>query len=167
MNNPSWLPSLLDIVVIQPEDWLKIENDLFEIYLRDFVHTKCFYDSLEILIDRGIEPRCKLERTFWKLISKQNSYDDIWDRSHDLERARRLPLCKSFIVNHADNFHFLEWDFEENTNKIRTYIWFEFVDYIVIIEKKSDNTAFLISGHYVDGASHRSKYRQKYDNRVI
>jgi hypothetical protein len=166
MINPTWLPSLYNFEVIKSEDWYDIEETLFSIFYHDFIERICFYESLVMIIDRSIDPRSGLERTYWKLISKRNSRD-MWDRYQDFDRARRLPWCRPVIEYHSDKLNLLEWDYLENNDKVRTYIWLKNLDYIVIIEKKKEKFAILISAHYIDGEGSRNKYQTKFDHRIL
>ena len=107
------------------------------------------------------------EEGFWHLVTK-------WDyrlsqRLLDPRRAERLPWCKPTVENCSDPEARM-WDYQEGSGKVRTYIWLENYDYVVILERRLLRTgrrvAFLITTFYVSGSQTRSNLMRKYQRRM-
>lgn len=72
-------------------------------------------------------------------------------RTFDPRRAERLPWCGLTISNSKDPFVTV-WDYMEGGGRIRTYIWLETLDYVVILEKRRQRIgtiAFLVTAYHV------------------
>jgi len=61
------------------------------------------------------------------------------------------------------------WDYREAKGRIRTYLWLESFDYVVILEKRKQRigmVAFLITAFYVEGESRKRSLTSKYSKRI-
>lgn len=159
---PQWLPQLFNVNVTCYEDWVVACNELMKVYENDFKLSVCQYDTYSIIISTKLIDG--YENTFFHLTHQD--YLHTGERLPDPPRARRLPWCRPLIMNHRDNMHVVENDYKESNGRIRTYIWLQDLNYIVIIEKRN-NSAFLVSGHYVDGESNYRKYLKRCDGKKI
>jgi hypothetical protein len=60
------------------------------------------------------------------------------------------------------------WDFREGRRKIRTYVWLESNDYLIILEKRparQGDRFFLITAYSIDGNDTRRKLQKKFEKR--
>jgi hypothetical protein len=62
------------------------------------------------------------------------------------------------------------WDYQEGSGKVRTYLWLENYDYVVVLERRllrnGRTVAFLITAFYVSGSRSRSKLVKKHQRRL-
>ncbi len=75
-----------------------------------------------------------------------------------------MPWCAPCILHDQDPA-LLVWDYREASRRVRTYLWFDEGDYVVILEKRphrQGEIAWLVTAHHVDGDSTRRKLRRKY-----
>jgi hypothetical protein len=105
-------------------------------------YYKMYFDLLKVIID----PK-----------QHYNIYLDLKD-TRGAAKVRKLheALCNAQYL--------------ESGNKVRTYLWLEVSDCVVILEKTTrrgkDVAYFLVTAFHLDGASRRKAMRRKYDNRV-
>ena len=157
ISNPKWLPPKIDTNGV----WEIVLIKLYNVFDNDFIIKKCHFDTYKIIFDdRKIDS--PYEEGFWHLISQVNHTTN--QREPDFPRAQKLPWCKPVIENHNDDL-IKCWDYEEADKRIRTYIWLEDSDYIVIIENKKA-IAFLVSAFHVYDEFSRLKLTRKYSKRV-
>lgn len=160
---PNWLP---DIISVSGE-WREVLARLYQIFDRDFRQTGCKFETLPVWWDRR-KLDSPYEEGFWHLITKFDH--DQRERLLDPRRAERLPWCKPTTM-HSDTPEVKVWDYEAGNSKIRTYVWLENWDYIVILEKRQlrggRSIAFLITAFHIRGNSTRRKLRRKYEDRIV
>jgi hypothetical protein len=157
ISSPNWLPPGINTNGI----WEIILKKLYKVFDNDFIINKCHFDCYEIIFnDRKIDS--PYEEGFWHLITKINY--DTNQREPDFPRAQKLPWCKPTIENHSDSI-VKYWDYKEEDKRIKTYIWLENYDYIVIIEKRTTN-AFLTTAMHVSGQASRHRLINKYLKRI-
>lgn len=160
-EKPEWLP---DIVSVDGE-WNEVLAKLYEIFEKDFNRTKLTFNGKQIWWDRR-----KLdgfyEEVFWHLVTKQDS--TTGDRLLDNRRAERLNWCVPIICN-ANDKAVKVWDFKEVSGYVRTYLWPEHFDYVVVLHKSKirlkKEVYFLITAFHLDGESRRRSLRGKYEKR--
>lgn len=107
----------------------------------------------------------RYEEGFWHLITKTDQQSN--ERLLDPRRAERLPWCKPTLTNSSDP-QVKVWDYREANNKIRTYVWLENWDYVIVVEKRQHNRgiiAFLITAYHLDYNSTRRNLKAKYEKR--
>ncbi len=156
-DRPDWLPSLVRV----SGEWPKVLASLYVIFERDFKQTERSFGGFPVRWDdRVLEG--KYEEGFWHLITKHDHETN--ERLPDLRRAERLPWCGPTITHATDNA-VKSWSYKEGKGHIRTYLWLEDFDYVIILEKRKRMT-LLITAYYVEGDSNRRSLRQKYKNRV-
>lgn len=105
------------------------------------------------------------EEGFWHLITRKDYGSG--ERLLDFRRAERLSWCGPTISNCTDGCVKV-WDYGEGDGRVRTYVWLEPNDYIVILEKKSNRlgtVAFLVTALHVDGRQKREDLERKYQKR--
>ena len=158
---PIWLPGVLSM----DGSWDKTLEKLYRIFENDFIIGRPLFGELPVWWNnRKVDGQ--YEEGFWHLITKTEH--SIMDRVPDFDRAKRLPWCAPAIINHNDPLVKC-WGFVEDNGIIRTYIWLEGWDYVVILEKRRmriGEVAFLITAYFVEGSKTRKKLLAKYENRI-
>jgi hypothetical protein len=157
-SKPSWLPEIF----IMDGNWETKIIELYQIFFKDFEVGKPSLRELELWWDRrildGIYPE-----GFWHITTRGS----LPNRFPDFRRSERMPWCAPSITHCTDPI-IKEWDYRES-RAIRTYVWLENYDYVVILEKRKHRKgmiAFLITAYHVDGDRTRLQLRQKYDHRI-
>jgi hypothetical protein len=158
---PSWLPKIFSI----DGSWEQVLKRLYAVFRTDFIHHKCKFIDMPVWWDRRKTEDSDYEEGFWHLITK---IDRKGERLWDPRRAERLPWCKPTLTHSAES-EIKSWDFYESNGKIRTYVWLEQWDYLVIVEKRRQDigmVAFLITAYHIDYESKRRSLNAKYGKRV-
>lgn len=159
---PSWLPNSIDVDGV----WERVLETLYSIFELDFIQSSPKFEARQIIWDeRKIDGR--YEEGFWHLITKKDQ--STGERYPDFPRAARLPWCAPTINNFHDPVVRV-WDYLEGSNRIRTYLWLQNWDYVVILEKREQRrgpVAFLVTAYYVEGDSTRKKLLKKWNYRQI
>jgi hypothetical protein len=161
IERPDWLPPMIRV----NGDWKQVLAGLYTIFEKDFKQTKCKFGSAEVWWDRRILENECYEEGFWHLITRINKKTK--ERLFDPRRAERLPWCAPVIAN-ANDKRVKVWDFREGKGDIRSYLWLEELDYVVILTKRKlrfGDAIFLITAYYVDGDYQRRVLQRKYSNR--
>jgi len=154
-----WLPDTLSL----DGAWQDAVARLYDVFEKDFVLTVTAFEGREVWFNRRIEEGERYEEGFWHLVSKDDRITG--ERLPDFPRAKRLPWCAPLIRN-SDDPSVKNWDYEEGSGRIRTYLWLEDADYVVILEKRSHkkkDVAFLVTAYFVGGDSQKRGLRRKYD----
>ena len=160
-NSPEWLPEIVNV----DGEWKNVLLKLYEIFKKDFKEHKLLLGELLVWYDRRILDD-KFEEGFWHLITRKNFQSD--ERLLDNRRAERLPWCRP-TIELSEKPEIKKWDYKEGNNKIRTYLWIEKYDYVVILEKRKQRIGeimFLITAYHLDGDSSRKKMMDKYNKRL-
>lgn len=160
MTIPGWLPPIVRV----DGRWEDVLRMLYGIFTEDFIESGPTFKGLKIQWDKRIVEG-NYEEGFWHLITKTDSLSG--ERLLDSRRAERLPWCAPTISN-AENPAVRVWDYLEGNGRIRTYLWLNLWDYVVILEKRpgrSGEIAFLITAYYIEGASTRRNLQRKYEHR--
>jgi hypothetical protein len=159
---PPWVPHIINVNGI----WEQVLNLLYRIFENDFINVTLNYEGRQVKWDnRKLDG--KYDEGFWHLITNTDNYTG--ERIPDYRRAERLPWCGPIISNSGDSC-LKVWDYCESNGRIRTYLWLENWDYVVVLEKRSTTTkevAILITAYYIEGSSTRNKFLGKYNNRII
>ena len=159
---PVWLPNIISL----EGDWERSTlRRLYSIFEQDFIQGKPSFENRPVWWDqRKLDGR--FDEGFWHIISTTDR--ETLERIPDFDRAKRLPWCAPVIINCADPAVKC-WDYEEAGGKIRTYVWLEHWDYVIIFQKRRARVgeiAFLITAYHVDGSATRKKLAQKYERRI-
>lgn len=162
MEKPHWLPSIVNV----DGEWNDVLSMLYGIFERDIKQAKRFIQGKPVWWNRQILEDGQYEEGFWHLISKDDQKTK--ERLFDPRRAERLPWCGPTISS-SDDSAVKVWDFKEASGRVRTYVWLEDWDYVLILEKrpqKIGEIAFLITAFYVNGDSKKRDLRKKLENKV-
>jgi hypothetical protein len=160
-KKPDWLPEIVSV----GGEWDKILTRLYKIFEQDFKYTKRTFKGILVWWDQHILEGERYEEGFWHLITKEQVKSK--DRLLDPRRAERLPWCGP-TISHSDDRYVKVWDFKENSGHIRTYLWIEDWDYVIILQKRKHRKgmiAFLITAFYLDGDSSRRSIRVKFEKK--
>jgi hypothetical protein len=158
---PDWLPPVASTDGVWEEVLLRLHG-IFEI---DFKKTRCSFQGKQVWWDRRVLAGNRYEEGFWHLISKIENQTK--ERLFDPRRAEKLPWCRPTLVN-SDNAAVMVWRFKESSGRVRTYVWLNDWDYVIILEKRPQRigeVAFIITAYHVDGDSSRRNLRRKYELR--
>ena len=161
MMMPAWLPHIVKVDGL----WEEVLSRLYCIFTMDFIEVQRTFEGREVDCDeRKLDE--KYEEGFWHLISRTDPSSG--ERFPDFRRAERLPWCGPTITNSTDKAVKV-WDYREGSGRMRTYLWLEDWDYVVVLEKRRQRRgeiAFLITAYHVSGASTRRNLQRKYGERL-
>jgi hypothetical protein len=141
-------------------DWDQNLTNLYEIFEADLKHQRCELRGRRIVFDGRIIEDFR-EEGFWHLITKIDQ--GTKERLFDPRRAECLPWFRPILSN-CDDDAVKVWNWKEGNGKIRTYIWLEEFDYVIILQGKR-HAYYLVTAHHVDGEGTRRKLQAKYDGR--
>jgi hypothetical protein len=159
MSIPAWLPPTINVDFHSDVEWNRLILRLYQLFKHDFIDNKPHLQSIIISFDeRKIDS--PFEEGFWHVIQRGKDY-----RTFDKQRSKRLPWCKPIIENVSDR-EVLCWNYLEDNNRIRTYLWLKDYDYIVILEKRK-YSYILITAFWVDGPGSVRNYEGKYAKRLL
>jgi len=161
---PSWLPELIPV----SGEYHEVVARLYAIFEADFKTAGLKLGPLHVWWDKRVLPGEEYEEGFWHLITRTDR--TTGDRLHDPRRAERLPWCGPTICHHADPA-VTAWDYREAKSNVRTYLWLEQLDYVIILEKRPTRShgavAFLVTAYHVDSEDTRRSLRQKFGRRCL
>ena len=103
------------------------------------------------------------EKIFWHLTSRDDK--EAGERLPDLRRCERLPWVRPMLDYHCKP-EILAWDHLEGDGTIKTYVWLENYDFIVILKKYEDGGRRLVTSFWVEYENTKSKLRKKYTRRI-
>ena len=155
---PDWLPSPLTF----EGDWEAFVRQAYSVFEKDLkVYPKPVYRGYVVFHDRRLIGSDK-EEGFWHLISREDHLTK--ERLPEIARAARIPWIRAVIENAHKN-DVVAFDHREARNKVRTYLWVQRCDYVVILEKKR-TVAFLVTAYNIDNDLQRKKLDKKFNNRL-
>jgi len=155
---PAWLPAMFPM-----SPWSEVVMEsLYSIFLRDFVRDPAHYLGHEVWFfpekERG------KELIFWHLVEREDP-PRSGNRFPDFRRSERLPWARAMLEN-AREPEVLAWDYEEGDGDIRTYVWLQYFDYLIVMKRYKDGRRRLITAHWLDYESKRRNLVKKFDKRV-
>lgn len=170
-NPPSWLPAVISV----DGNFQDVVQTLYGIFASEFIDKRPDFLDMPVWYDRTRKGSDPYEEGFWHLITRDSPGKET--RLFDPRRAERLPWC-SPVICHGSHAAVKAWDYDDG-RRIRTYVWLEQFDYVVLLEKRvlkqkaavsgvlpERTIAFLITAYHVDGESVRRSLRKKYEGRV-
>ena len=170
---PAWLPPHIPF----NGDWKVFVGAIYLVFTRDFKGTWPRFRTLPVWHDRRVlDDGDGKEEGFWHLVQK-----DQWiynpktrrkekERLPEFDRAGRLPWARP-IIEHEIADGVKVWDYDDETPRgkaVRTYVWLENHDYVVIIErqKKDRGDVFmLITSFHLDFDGTRRDLQSRYERR--
>ena len=160
---PSWLPE----VIAFTGDWDGWIAALYGVFSHDFKEHPTYFHAKKVIFDRKTPPGDVYEEGFWHLVTRTDKRTG--QRLPEFPRGEKLPWCSPTIQNCGDS-SVRVWDYEDRQDRIRTYVWLETHDYVVVLEKKTrklPHVMFLVTAFNLDGESRRRAMKKKYDKRII
>lgn len=170
-----WLPEMASV-----NPWKEATYEmLYEIFCRDIRDASLKYAGHDVWIFPTMEDR--KEEIFWHLTSRKKKAEKIprrkrkffpveqedteRERLPDLRRCERLPWVKP-LIEHLTEPEVLAWNYEEGDKTIKTYVWMQDYDFVVIMKKFPDSKRRLITSFYVDSEHKKNDFLRKYANRI-
>jgi hypothetical protein len=154
---PVWLPAMFNV-----HPWTeKTFDELYEIFLEDFIEDTASYSGRAVCFSGKMDHG--KECIFWHLTCRE--YSANRGRFADLRRSERLPWARPTIDHNAAP-EVRAWDYLEGKGNIRTYVWLKDHDYVLIMEKYSDNEILLVTAFWVENPNFRRKLERKYHQRI-
>ncbi len=149
--------------------WEDVLARLYDVFDADFKQGRPSFEGRPVWWDRRILPGGSYEEGFWHLVTEEDK--ETGERLPDFRRAERLTWCAP-TIRHADDEAVTVWDYEESSGKVRTYLWLENHEYVVILEKadreqggKRIHVAILVTAHFIKHEWKRTQLRRKYEQR--
>jgi len=150
---PEWLP---DLVLLESceNNWDKYLKAIYDYFRADFVYSKPEFRGEKLALKRYPLAEDGKESTFWHMISEGNAEDE---RIPDLRRCERIRWPKP-IVEHSEEKTIKVWE-NERRGETRICIWFEDIEYLVILAKRKGYILFWTA--YPIIKEHRKKKLNK------
>jgi len=70
------------------------------------------------------------------------------------------------MIDNSSKPEILAWDFLESDHTIKTYIWLNDLDFLVLMKKYPDGGRRLITSYFVDFPHKRRKLQKKFQDRL-
>ncbi|WP_421718227.1 hypothetical protein [Algiphilus sp.] len=157
MSYPDWLPDLFPVNPWQQDTY----DALYELFERDFKLSQPQYHGQAVWFFPETEDG--KEVVFWHLTSRDDK--EIGERLPDPRRSERLPWIRP-MLEQPDKTEILAWDYEEGDGTIKTYVWLENYDFVVILKKYRDGRRRLVTAFWIEYRSARRGLRKKYERRI-
>lgn len=157
MSVPEWLPDLFPVNPWEPGTY----DELYRLFERDFKQTQPVYDGHAVWYFREMDDG--RETIFWHLTTRDDK--TVGERLPDPRRSERLPWVRP-MLEHPEKPEVLAWDHEEGDGSIKTYVWLEGYDFVVILKKYPDGRRRLITSYWVEYENTKRKLRKKYERRL-
>lgn len=155
---PEWLPAL-----IQMSPWSEaVLAEMYAVFRNDFIDNPPRYEGHMVWFFPERE-RDK-ELIFWHLTEREDP-PRSGNRLPDFRRCERLRWAR-VLFDHCDDPQIKAWDYEEGAGDVRTYLWLEDFDYVVVMKRYPDGRRRLVTAYWVDYESKRRTLRNKYANRL-
>lgn len=155
---PDWLPPLIPM---SPWNDTVLEL-LYAIFCQEFLQNPPQYEGRRVWFfperERG------KELIFWHLTEREDP-PRSGNRLPDFRRCERLRWARA-LFDHTEDSGVLAWDFEEGDGDVRTYLWLEPCDYVVVMKRYPDGQRRLITAYWIDYESKRRTLRRKHANRL-
>lgn len=125
MCSPRWLPNLFSV-----NPWTHGTYDaLYSLFQEDFIKSRPAYEGQEVWFFP--EKEDGKERIFWHLTSRDDK--ETGERLPDLRRSERLPWARP-MIDQSHHPEVLAWDHEEGDGTVKTYVWLENYDFVVVLK---------------------------------
>lgn len=154
---PLWLPDLFPVNPWSHDTYEK----LYLVFYNDLIASHPVYQGLPVWVFPEMEHG--KEKIFWHLTTRQDC--KAGERLPDLRRSERLPWIRS-MLDHPTYPQILAWDHDEGDRTVKTYVWLEEYDFVVIMKKYPDGRRRLITSFWVEYPNMREKLRKKYNRRL-
>ncbi len=146
---PDWLPALV-LLDHYENNWDKYLKAIYKVFKEDFVYKRPVFQGKKLGIKRYPLADDGKEATFWHMISEGKKEED---RLPDLRRCERIRWPKP-IIEHSEFPKIKIWE-NKRRGEGRVCIWFEEVEYLVILAKRKGYILFWTA--YPVFRSHRKR----------
>jgi len=157
MSSPDWLPELFSVNPWQHDTY----ENLYCLFEKDLKETQPIYDNQVIWFFPEMEDG--KEKIFWHLTSREDK--EAGERLPDLRRSERLPWVRP-ILDNPEKPEVTAWDHEEGNGTVKTYVWLENYNFVVIMKKYPDGRRRLITSFWVEYENTKNSLRKKFDRRI-
>ncbi len=157
MNYPEWLPELFPVNPWTAETY----EQLYEVFCNDFIESQPRYKGQNVWFFP--EKEDGKEKIFWHLTSREDS--ESGGRLPDPPRSERLPWVRP-MLEQSEKPEILTWDHEEGDGSIKTYVWLEHFDFVVIMKKYPDGRRRLVTAFWLEYGNAKRKLRKKYKRKI-
>jgi len=154
---PAWLPEMAPVNPWTNETF----GILYAIFEKDFKDSHPVYEGKVVWFFPDLED--DKEKIFWHMTSRED--EETGARLPDLRRSARLPWARP-MIDKASQPEILAWDHEEGDKTIKTYVWLQDLDFLVLMKKYPDGGRRLITSYYVDLPHKRRGLQKKYERRL-
>lgn len=158
---PDFLPPILQL----SGTWIEILTVLYSVFERDFKKSRVCYQEIPVYYNQTVLPDGHgKEEGFWHVISRKDAFSG--ERLIDYRRAERLPWARPMMESpHRPEIVVFNYSEGPADKGIRTYIWLEDYDYVVILQRKK-NAFFWVTAYYVDSEWQRKSLKKRYQERA-
>lgn len=161
-NPPAWLPEPLCFEDFKG-NWEEFISVVYQVFTKDFKQSKLVWEQLPVAYDAKIIDG--KEAGFWHIVQKEDSGSG--ERVPDIRRCEHISWPRP-IIEHSGERVISVWKTERKTSRrnqrqIRVLIWFEHLDYIVILGQRPA-LMILITAYCVEHESYRQKLRRERDD---
>jgi hypothetical protein len=157
MSYPEWLPDLFPV-----NPWTSTTYEaLYRLFQKDFVESQPVYKGQTVWFFP--EKEDGKEKIFWHLTTRDER--EAGERLPDLRRSERLSWVRP-MLNQPECPEALAWDYEEGDGTVKTYVWLENYDFVVILKKYPDSSRRLITSFWLEYSHAKRKLKKKYERRL-
>ena len=153
-NPPDWLPEALRYGDFGG-DWEKFFATIYEIFERDFKHSRPYYRGKPLIYDSTIEDG--KEVTFWHVTTSIDK--STGERLPAFRRAERISWIRP-IIEHSDDKALKVWR-NKRGRETRVLLWLEELDFLLILREKPQK-AFLLTAYCIDTEHRRATVRKEW-----
>lgn len=153
-NPPDWLPEAL-LYGDFGGDYEKFFATVYEIFERDFKHSRPNYSGHPLAYDSRIENG--KEVAFWHITSSKDNVTG--ERVPDFRRCERVAWPKA-IVEHSDDKDLKIWR-KGRGRKTRILLWLEELDYLVVLEERP-GVVTLVTAYCIDQDNRRRQLKKEW-----
>jgi hypothetical protein len=158
---PQWLPALVPVSPWSASTY----DELYAVFCHMFNNGPVSYRGHRVVIPR--QQTDGKEDIFWHITSRKFDRRRSDERHPDTLRSERLSWLRSVIERcPCPSDHVFDWDYEEGDGTIKTYIWLQDWDFLVILKKFLDGNRLLITSFHVDNAARHNEVLKKWENRL-
>jgi hypothetical protein len=152
--NVSWLP---DLVKYDPATLLdKYYDEVYSYFKDDFIHSRPVFQNKAVGLQ--VEPIVN---------GKEQTFHHITTEGEEPNRTISIPRCERILWNksiiEANHFAIKIWKARYPKNQLRTIIWFEEKDYVIILREAREYCVF-ITAYPIDYNHTKRKLRKSYED---
>lgn len=158
---PKWLPPALNLVNHFKNNKTKLIEGAHVQYVNDFrMNPLAKFKGQRVLCDVRMG-RQNREEGFWHLV--EHDCNQVGQRNLDVRSAEKMPWLKKVLENY-NKPEVKQWEIKEK-GVLKTYIWLEAYDYVVIL-KNLKKGYFLVTAYHTGRKHYRKLLQKKYKNRI-